>query len=171
MAKNTRALSGQSQKRYFRDLLRADPGVSADACERLSEACAAEISQIRVRLPLAVRRPAAKADTPGHTSSTKGGLDRAPSIGVQAGEVAGAPAGARAPFDPFAFSLIVVLTKEGPDGLAAKLQAAGDVERMRAIAKAQHVAVDSEANTPEAVCAAIVAGTARRIAHRKAAAS
>ena len=58
MAKNTRPLAGQMQRKYFRDLLRSDPGVTADAVERLTEIVSTEIAQIRVRLPLAIRRPA-----------------------------------------------------------------------------------------------------------------
>lgn len=147
MAKSTRTLSGQSQRKYFRDLLRSDPGVTPEAATRLTEACAAEIAQIRVRLPLAVRRPLRPADP--------------------------APVPAEPPpaFDPHAFSLIVLLRKDGKDALLAKLGAISQVDQLRAIAKAQHVALDPALDDHAAICQAIIAGTEQRVSHRQAAAS
>ena len=57
MGKTTKPIAGPSQRKYFRDLFRCDPGVSDEAAARLSETCCSEIAQIRVRLPLVVRRP------------------------------------------------------------------------------------------------------------------
>ena len=138
------------QHKYFRDLLRSDPGVTADAVERLSDICSKEIAQIRVRLPLAVRRPG-----------------KSPPVVLAATKPAAVPA----TFDPHAFSLIVVFRTGGKDALMAKLDAVPDVEQLRAIAKAQHVALDGDPSDRAAVLSALVSGTERRIAHREAAAS
>lgn len=154
MAKNTRPFSGQMQRKYFRDLLRSDPGVTADAVERLSGICSTEIAQIRVRLPLAVRRPGKSAP-----------------VVLAATKPAATPAAVPAAFDPHAFSLIVVFRTGGKDALMAKLDAVPHVEQLRAIAKAQHVALDGDPSDRAAVLSALVAGTERRIAHREAAAS
>lgn len=175
MGKTTKPLSGQSQRKYFRDLFRADPGVTAEAAVRLTEACASEIAQIRVRLPLAVRRPARaimaaagqservveSVPVPAALAAT--GLTAAarPEPEAQAGPV----------FDPHAFSLIVVLRKGGKDGLLAKLAEIAQIAQLRAIADAQHVSLDAALTDRAAICAAIVAGTERRLAHRQAAAS
>lgn len=82
---------------------------------------------------------------------------------------------AGAPFDPFAFSLIVVLRREGREGLLSRLKSVGDAARLRQIAKAQHVSVrladDVDADEIDALCLEIIAGTERRVAHREAAAS
>lgn len=85
-------------------------------------------------------------------------------------------------FDPFAFSLIVALRREGKAALAARLKAIGDPTRLRQIARAQHVGLEpvpagsdpvlgAATDEVDTLCAAIVAGTERRIAHREAAAS
>jgi hypothetical protein len=160
MAKSTRPLAGQSQRKYFRDLFRADPGVTPDAADRLTEACAAEIAQIRVRLPMAVRR------------SHKGTAKAAPAAKESEPAVAtpAQPPAALA-FDPHAFSLIVEMRRGGRDGLLSKLSAIGDIASLKAIAKAQHVSLEGELTDRTAVVSAILSGTERRIAHREAAAS
>jgi hypothetical protein len=157
MPKNTKALSGPAAKKYIRDLLKADPGVSADASERLVATCGDEIAQLRVRLPIPVRHKF-KVET----------------SAVQVPAPAPAPAAAAAksvPFDPFAFSAIVVLTKQGPDGLLAKLATIAAPADLKAIAKAQHIAVPPTALSADDLRAAIVTGTAARIADRQAATS
>lgn len=156
MAKNTRPLSGASQRKYFRDLLRSDAGVASDAVDRLTEICVTEIAQIRVRLPLAVRKPAK------------------PAVAAAVATVKAAPASedkTAGGFDPHGFSLIVTFRKGGKDALIAKLDEVGDIEKLRAIAQAQHVSLDAGLTDREAILAALVEGTERRIAHRQAAAS
>jgi len=159
MAKNTRPLSGASQRKYFRDLFRSDAGVAPDAAERLSEICATEIAQIRVRLPQAVRKPAKPA------------VAAAVQTVKVAAAVSDAPQPAAGGFDPHGFSLIVTFRKGGKDALIAKLDEVGDVERLREIAKAQHVSLDAGLTDRADILVAMVEGTERRIAHRQAAAS
>jgi hypothetical protein len=153
MAKNTKQIANQLQRKYFRDLFRTDPGVTPEAADRLTETCAKELAHIRVRLPMVVRRPAKAAPTASQPAA-------APPVATQA-----------APFDPHAFSLIVVMRKGGKDALLAKLTDVTDVAQLKAIAKAQHVALDGDPQTRDAILEALVAGTERRIAHREAAAS
>lgn len=168
MSKKTRQLSGASQKKYFRDLFRSEEGITAEAADRLVAFCTDEIAHIRVRLPLAVRRPltvagvavaAAVAKAPAETSVTA-------EVGVAAVAAVDEPE-----FDPHAFSLIVMLRKAGKSGLAAKLTELGDIDRLKAIAKAQHVSLDAVDGDLAAIVMAIVEGTERRLAHRQAAAS
>ena len=156
MAKNTRPLSGQSQKKYFRELFRSDPGVSPEAAQRLTDLCTAEIAQIRIRLPLAVRRPLKSAE----------GAKPAP-----AEPDISAASSVTPPFDPHAFSLIVELRQSGKDGLATKLATVLSDDQLRLIAKSQHVALEAGVSERPALIAAIIAGTERRLAHRQAAAS
>jgi hypothetical protein len=160
MAKNTKAISGQAAKKYMRDLLKSDPGVSADATERLVETCGDEIAQLRVRLPIPNRNKVQVAPAPAATAKP-----------ASAPIAATAPAKPSAPaFDPFAFSVVVVLTKQGKAGLLAKLAAVANVADLRAIAKAQHIAVPATGSAEE-LRQAIVDGTAARIADRQAASS
>ena len=156
MGKNTRPLSGNGQRTFFRALFQSDEGVSAETAVRLTDACTAEIASIRVRLPMIVRKPRKSA-----------------ALGPVVAGPAPAPSGGQstAEFDPHAFSLIVTMRKGGADALTAQLAHVADVARMHAIAKAQHVSVDPALSERAAVIAAIVEGTERRIAHRQAAAS
>lgn len=152
MAKQTKATSGAAKRKYFRDALRADPGVSAEAAERLIEKFDAELSHMRVRKGAASAAALAEAAEEHEQASDA--------------EPPAAPA-----FDPHAFSLIVVMTKQGADGLKAKLQSIESVEHLRALARAQHVAIDTSLEALPELRAAIIAGTAQRIADRRAAAS
>ena len=155
MAKNTRPLAGAAQRKFFRDMLRSDAGVAPDAVDRLIELCSTEIASIRVRLPLVVRKAAKPA--------------------VAAAIAAVKPVAAAAPasggFDPLGFSLIVTFRKGGKDALIAKLDEVGEIEKLREIAKAQHVSLDATLTDRAEILAALVEGTERRIAHRQAAAS
>jgi hypothetical protein len=167
MAKNTKALSGQAAKKYMRDLLKSDPGVSAEATDRLVNTCGDEIAQLRVRLPIPNRNkaqvtPAAPSVAPVATATAP-----KPTAPPPAPAVATTPAPA---FDPFAFSVVVVLTKQGRDGLMAKLATVDSVTDLRAIAKAQHIAIPATGSADD-LRRAIVDGTAARIADRQAASS
>jgi hypothetical protein len=163
MAKNTKALSGQAAKKYMRDLLNADPGVSADASERLVATCSDEIAQLRVRLPIPNRTKSPVAHQPPHAAAA----DKAPAKAPPAPAKSATPAPT---FDPFAFSVVVVLTKQGRDGLMAKLAAVTTVADLRAIAKAQHIAVPATGTIDE-LRQAMVEDTVARIADRQAASS
>ncbi len=155
MAKNTRPFSGQMQRKYFRDLLKSDPGVTSEAVDRLTEIVSTELASIRVRLPLAVRKKASSG--------------AAAAVGKAASESPAKSAGAA--FDPHAFSLIVVFRTGGKDALLAKLNEVTDPDHLKAIAKAQHVALEGEPADRSELLSALVAGTEKRIAHRQAAAS
>jgi hypothetical protein len=148
MAKHTKASSGAGKRKYFRDALRADPGVSPEAAERLTDKFDAELTHLRVRKNTGTAN--ASAET----------FDEAEH------EADAVPA-----FDPHAFSLIVVMTKQGAAGLDAKLKAIDNAEHLRALARAQHVAIDGTVSALPDLRAAIIAGTAQRIADRRAAAS
>jgi hypothetical protein len=167
MAKNTKALSGPAKRKYFRAALQADAGVTPDAAKRLTEKFDGEVSQMRVRqhkaLPATSRQQTiAETITPTAIASP-----------LPEPLKSTLPPAAPSPpaFDPHAFSLIVVMTKLGADGLRARLEAIDDFEHLKALARAQHIAVDSTVVDASALRAAIVTGTAQRIADRRAAAS
>ena len=173
MGKNTRPLSGQSQRKFFRTMFQYEAGVTPEAVERLTEACAAEIASIRVRLPLIERRgpkPGKGGTGPVLVPSKAGPAAAASDSAPKAADASTASAHA-ASFDPHAFSLIVVLRKEGADALSSQLAQIADITHLRAIASAQHVSLDASLTDRAAVIAAIVDGTVRRVAHRQAAAS
>ena len=79
--------------------------------------------------------------------------------------------GAAPPFDPFAFSTVVVMTKQGRDGLMQRLAEIADADHLKQIAEAQHLAIDRRLTDADALREAILKGTEQRIADRRAAAS
>ncbi len=74
-------------------------------------------------------------------------------------------------FDPYAFSVLAALMKSGREGLAKKLSDIGSVDHLKAIAEAQHLALDPKLKKLDDVRKAIIAATEQRLADRKAAAS
>ena len=174
MGKATRSLSGASQKKYFRDLLRATDGLPADAAARLGDTLEREVAQVRVRLPIPARgdgalvakrkpgsrRPADPAPNPSSAAAT-----------THPATPETAPGTGATPFDPFAFSVVVAVTKEGRDGLMKRLKEIESLDDLTALAKAQHVAVPASAQSLEAIREAIAEGALQRIANRRAAAS
>lgn len=82
------------------------------------------------------------------------------------------PAAATEPaFDPFAFSAVVVLSRQGKSGLLHRLAAIDDAAHLKQLAEAQHLAIDRSLDDTEALREAIVKGAEQRIADRRAAAS
>jgi hypothetical protein len=157
MGKATRSLSGASQKKYFRDLVGSIEGIPAEAAAALTGACEREIAQVRVRLPVPDRERKAKA--------------RTEKAGEEQESATAAPPSSGAAFDPFAFSVVVVVTKEGREGLAKRLSTITSGGDLRALAKAQHVAIPAGELTDGELRDAIIEGALQRIANRKAAAS
>jgi len=184
MTKRTKVLSGEAARKYFRTLFAADPGQTPASASRLADTCVREIAELRVRMPVVAIRTSShaavtptKSLTPPAVASAGDGAEPDPVAAPQSTPAAPQqmPAAELPPpepaFDPFAFSLIVALRRDGPVALLARLIAIGDVARLHDIAKAQHVGIPAGADGVAAIAAAIVAGTERRVAHREAAAS
>ena len=175
MAKNTKALSGPAKRKYFRDALAGDPGVARDAAERLTEKFDSDLSHMRVRQHVSLGRVSGPTSEP-KKAAPKTAEAPTPVIAAPAQPAVPMPpaapaASSPAPFDPHAFSLIVVMTRQGADGLKRTLETIGEADHLRALAKAQHVAIDAALTEPADLRTAIIAGTAQRIADRRAAAS
>jgi hypothetical protein len=150
MAGKTKALSGPGKDKFLR-------AIAADAADKgaLLEALHATVPEIRVRLE--VWKETLTRHKPSHDSPPKQG-----------------PVETKAepkPFDPYAFSAMAVLTKQGRAGLESKLASIASANDLRALADAQHLAVDAQTTDAATLRAAIIAGAERRIAERIAAAS
>jgi hypothetical protein len=165
MAKKTKALSGPAKRKYFRSALQGADGVSAQAAAALTARFDADITHMRVRQPSVPDKDATGDET------TKGSPRRKP----PSNRAMTAPAASTVPmapaFDPHVFSLIVVMTKQGAEGLKARLAMIESTEHLRALALAQHVHIADALNAADDLRAAIIDGTAQRIADRRAAAS
>ena len=160
MSKATRSLSGASQKKYFRKLFGSVDGLTPETAAALTAICELQIAQVRVRLPFLERGKKARS-----SPDKRDGKPSRPEAISTPQESAGTA------FDPFAFSVVVAVTREGREGLARRLLAITSSDDLRALAKAQHVAIPGGDVTDDELRTAIVEGALQRIANRKAAAS
>ncbi|MGQ0673907.1 MAG: hypothetical protein ACT4N2_13670 [Hyphomicrobium sp.] len=181
MGRTIRTFTGAKARKYLGDLLAGGPGVSAEAADRIAAALEKEVVAIKVRparasaaagTPLLPFVDLPTLDVPASPATPDVDSDDVAVAGAETEpEVASAPAAIDTPFDPFAFSLVVVRTREGADGLRAKLSSIDSAGHLRALAKAQHVNVPAELASADDIRTAIIVATERRIADRKAAAS
>lgn len=169
MTRATKSLSGGGKDKFFKAVIAAEQGVDAQAAARLGEALINAVAEVRVRREAweTYSKPA-----PGE-KGRKGAKARAAAQAAAAKPAAPASAEAQAApkaFDPFAFSAVAVLTRKGKDALAAELAKIGSADNLKAIATAQHLAIDPAIDEVEPLRAALVVATERRIAERRAAA-
>jgi hypothetical protein len=144
MAKESQNETEQRLKAFFRDTMLSEPGMTGEKAEQLAARCVQSID----------------------TVLTKRG-------GTIPAAIAAAPVPAPQPsgFDPFAFSAVSVLARKGRDALIARLGEITSPENLREFAIAQHIAIDQTLSHADELRLAIVKGTERRIAARRAAAS
>lgn len=148
---------------FYRGLLRTARALDAGALD----AKAADLARRTRRIWLAdasLRAEIAAArDEPARGSASRSGGAPAALAPLPAEE---APA-----FDPFAFSAVVVMSRQGRAGLMQKLGEITDPDQLKQIADAQHLAIDRSLTGLDALREAIVKGAEQRIADRRAAAS
>lgn len=150
---------GKRKKAFYQSVMKAGRGLDDAAAEALAEALARSTSQIwlwdeeivdslKTRL---AGKPSPNAEGP----SSAAGSDPGPDPG----------------FDPFAFSAVVVLKKQGPAALLKRLDAIASVADLLRLADAQHIGVDRGEQDVQKLRLAILRGTEQRLADRRAAAS
>lgn len=98
-------------------------------------------------------------------------IDKVLTEKAQRGAGASETAEAAPGFDPFAFSAVALLAKQGREHLMARLGEISEPEHLRQLALAQHIGVDPALSKADDLRLAIVRGAERRIASRRAAAS
>jgi hypothetical protein len=154
MNKATQLWDIDKKRAFFRAFIQREKKLDSAATEKLAEALAKAVNMMRVwEMPEPEAAPA-----PAATVTAKG---KSPA----------ADASPNAPFDPYAFSAIVVLAKTGKDGLMKRLAEIKSAEHLKAFAEAQHLAVNPSVKKLDDLRRAIVAATEQRLADRKAAAS
>jgi hypothetical protein len=171
MKATTRKISGPAMERLFRRVI-ADSGVDGAVAYRLARQLALIVSSARVRrMPLrdlsrTRTEPASRA--PAFESSGATALDAA----VPTPQATSGPA---ARFDPYVFGLVPVFQREGRDGLLRRLSDIEQSDHLRAMAKAQQIALEPALRVAEASAAdvriGIVQAVEKRVADRRAAAS
>lgn len=151
MSKGTQLWPGDRMRSFFSAYARRETSLDDAAVERLSTALTKAVNRMLVWEMPEVDAPASDAGKPA---------------------VATATAKAQAePFNPYRFSALVVLAKQGRSGLLKRLQEIKSAENLRAFAEAQHVPVDAKLKRVDDIRKAIAAGVEQRLADRKAAAS
>ena len=156
MTRNTKPLSGGGKDKFLRGIVASVEGVPETAAKALVRELTTGIAEVRVR------REAYDRVRDGATDVA------APPARAQASAVTASRAAA---FDPFAFSVVAILTKKGKPALVVELEKVTSVDDLRRLADAQHVSLDPALTDPAVMRSAIIEGAERRIAERKAAAS
>jgi hypothetical protein len=150
MATDEKPDAEQRLRAFFRDSILSEPGMTGEKAEMLAERCVQSIDDVLAR----------------HTALQAQALREAASATAAKAANPGPPA-----FDPFAFSAVSVLARKGREALLERLGEIATAEHLREFAMAQHIAIDQSLSDTADLRAAIVAGTERRIAARRAAAS
>lgn len=174
--RTTRKLAGAALRSYLNGVLDAEAELAAPPRKRLSETLMREVAQARVRLPLPNRRrlsSTAAAPVAAAAEAEPDTTQRGSAVGQDAARAApvAAPPTAAPTFNPFAFSVVVVMTRGGREALMGRLEQIGDAGDLRKLAASQHIALPAGVTEPAELRRAIVDGAALRIAERRAAAS
>jgi hypothetical protein len=150
MSKGTQLWPGDKMRSFFSAYIRRETSLDDAAVERLSAALTKAVNRMLVwEMP----------------------EDGAPAVDADKPAVVTAPKAQAEPFNPYRFSALVVLAKQGRGGLLKRLQEIKSVENLRAFAEAQHVPVDAKVKKMDDIRKAIIAAVEQRLADRKAAAS
>jgi len=154
MSKGTQLWPGPKMRDFFRAHIERETDLDDASVERLTEAFEKSVNRMLV-WETPERR---KAEASDDRRTEQNNPDASPVI-------------ATPPFNPYAFSAMVVLAKTGRDGLMKRLDAIENAENLRLLADAQHLAIGDALTSIEALRGAIVAAAEQRLADRKAAAS
>lgn len=152
MSRSAQLWPGARMTAFLATHLRAEPGVEDALANRLAERLSKKINRMLVW----------DAEHPAPANDVDARAANAAATTSQPAPVA---------FDPFEFSIVVVLAKQGEDALLDKLRGIEDMAQLRAMATAQHLGLKPPLETAEAVRTAMVAGAKQRLADRRAAAS
>lgn len=163
MAGSAQLWPGPKMRAFFRTILGAEPGVDTELADRLAERCVKRIARMLVWDASGAELPGADSAPSSATSQPE--PDRQPQTESQP-----QPPAPEA-FDPFAFSVVVVLKRQGRAALMKRLASIDNPEQLRKIAEAQHLGIDKSLSSIRKLREAIVAGAEQRLADRRAAAS
>lgn len=160
MAETPKNAQDKRLKAFFRDALQAEPGIEGELAERMAERCVERIDRL-----LSTHAGQAEAEGPAKPADAAGAQPQTDPQ-AQAGDVPQPGA-----FDPFAFSAVAIMARNGREALIARLGAIAEAAHLRQLAEAQHIAIEPGLTDPAELRLAVVRGVERRIASRRAAAS
>lgn len=162
MAGSAQLWPGPRMRAFLRNILAAEPGVDPALAERLADRLTKRIARMLVW------------DATGATETSA--TDTAPTTAIASTTVPPENTVQHVDkdsidFDPFAFSVVVVLKRSGRAALKQRLDEVSRLDQLHRIAVAQHLGIDKSLSSLDAVREAIIAGAEQRLADRRAAAS
>jgi hypothetical protein len=160
MAETPKIAQDKRLKAFFRDALQGEPGVGGELAERMAGRCVESIDR------LLSGQKENSAEGLAATAAHVAGRAKPDDAKARPAEEPQAPA-----FDPFAFSAVALMARNGREALIARLGTIEEAAHLRQLAEAQHIAVDAGLTDPAELRLALVRGVERRIASRRAAAS
>lgn len=168
MTKGVQLWPGDSMRAFYRRHISRETSLDTAAAERLVEALTKATNRMLVwEMPAEARPAPAPVAAPAKTDKKTPEKGRQPKA-AKAEPPALEP---EKPFDPYAFSAMVVLAKQGKDALAKRFAEISSVENLKKLADAQHLGFDRTLTKIDDVRKALLAATEQRLADRRAAAS
>lgn len=157
MAGSTQLWPGPRMRAFFRAILATEPDVDAALADRLAGRCVKAVARMMVwdAGPADATPAGASADSSATASAPASDATTTDELKVAGQDTGGA-------FEPFAFSIIVVLKR---------LDAIATPEHLHKMAAAQHISVDKSITSTKALREAIADGAEQQLADRRAAAS
>lgn len=179
MTKGVQLWPGDTMRAFYRRHILRETTLEASAVERLVEALTASTNRMLVwEMPAEPKAaqpvPAAPAQSDGKSEKTDKKLQekgKGTPVKPQPVEESSAASAAEPPFDPYAFSAMVVLAKQGKEALAKRLAEIKSVEHLKKLGDAQHLGFDRSLTKIEDVRKALLTAAEQRLADRRAAAS
>lgn len=171
MTKGVQLWPGDSMRAFYRRHIARETALDAPSTERLVDALTKATNRMLVwQMPDEAEQEPQAAPVANAKS-----VDKKSTEAKLAGKAKPAPqpasVEAEKPFDPYAFSAMSVLVKQGKDALAKRLADIKSVEHLKQIADAQHLGINRSLTKIEDVRKAVLAATEQRLADRRAAAS
>lgn len=168
MSNSAQLWPGDRMRAFFRAHIRRETSLSDADAEQLSEALTRAVNRMMVwDASIAdVKQPSDRAKP-----KAAPGLVEHVTTPATSTPKSSKSTKAEANFDPYAFSAMVTLVKFGREALIKRLADISSAEHLKALADAQHLAVDAKLKKVDDLRKAIVLATEQRLADRKAAAS
>ncbi|MGL4395080.1 MAG: hypothetical protein ACRCS9_00930 [Hyphomicrobium sp.] len=176
MTKATQLWPGERMRAFFVAHIRRETSLDDAAAAKLAAALSKAVNRLFVwempteRLPPLPAPGGNKLSKSGDRGLKASGPGAANGTAATTASVA-VSASADAPFDPYAFSAMVVLAKTGRDGLAKRLAEIRSSDQLLKLADAQHLGIDRTLTRVDDLRKAIVTAAEQRLADRRAAAS
>ncbi len=174
MSKGVQLWPGDRMRAFYRRHLAAETSLDARAVERLVEALTKATNRMLIwEMPPEPACEAQEASANLKTGKAAKSKPAAPAKDAQATDAKASqvPAKPEPSFDPYAFSAMVILAKQGREGLAKRLAEIKSVEHLNKLADAQHLGFDRSLTKIDDIRKALLASAEQRLADRRAAAS